>query len=64
MPLSKQRDKDRKQVERTRNRLDKQLRPSQISKPVQPKPKRRDQMEAEEQGITGHDAEGYPLYDG
>ena len=33
-------------------------------KPKPPvRPKRRDQMTAEELGITGHDADGYPTYD-
>lgn len=31
--------------------------------PVKPKPKRRDMMTAEELGITGHDADGNPLYE-
>ena len=36
MPLSKARDKERKQRERARSRLDKLLRPPQVPKPVQP----------------------------
>lgn len=36
MPLSKARDRERKQEERAKNRLDKLLSSSQTSKPVQP----------------------------
>jgi len=34
-----------------------------VHQAVQPKHKRRDEMTAEETGITGHDADGYPIYE-
>lgn len=38
MPLSKKRDRERKQLERAKTRLDRQLCPSHQSNSVQPKP--------------------------